>query len=86
MLRYYSLVVVVLMIYFIIGSVGNNGQAEAKIFEENTKFCLRTEPMLLADIEKHKNPLDNNAPCEIIAIVLTSLEKVQQQKTKTIFL
>ncbi|XP_005185348.2 uncharacterized protein LOC101898722 [Musca domestica] len=55
--------------------------AEAKLFEENTKFCLRTEPMLLADIEKHKSPQGHNKSCEIVATLLTSLEKESFRNT-----
>ncbi|XP_075168902.1 uncharacterized protein LOC142241040 [Haematobia irritans] len=59
----------------------NIDKTAAEIFEENIKFCLRTEPRLLADIEKHKNPLDDNAPCEVIATTLTSLEKESFRNT-----
>lgn len=45
-------------------------------FEENTKFCIRTEPLLLSDIEKHVNPIEDNKNCEILATTLTVNEKV----------
>ncbi|XP_065367701.1 uncharacterized protein LOC135960358 [Calliphora vicina] len=44
-------------------------------FEENTKFCIRTEPMLLSDIEKRIKPIDDNTNCEILATTLTVNEK-----------
>ncbi|XP_013113843.2 uncharacterized protein LOC106091749 isoform X1 [Stomoxys calcitrans] len=79
MLRYHSLTVTVVLILGIVCI--RLEEAFGEIFEENIKFCLRTEPRLLSDIEKHKNPLDDNAPCEIIATTLTSLEKESFRNT-----
>ncbi|XP_054739452.1 uncharacterized protein LOC129245365 [Anastrepha obliqua] len=44
-------------------------------YEENDKFCIRTQPMLLADIEKHVNPLDGDPNCKVLATTLTVKEK-----------
>ncbi|KNC21107.1 hypothetical protein FF38_04335 [Lucilia cuprina] len=44
-------------------------------FEENTKFCIRTEPMLLSEIEKRIKPIDDNINCDIVATTLTVNEK-----------
>lgn len=46
-------------------------------FEENDKFCIRTQPMLLADIEKHVNPIDDDPNCKVLATTLTSKEMVR---------
>ncbi|XP_017470924.1 PREDICTED: uncharacterized protein LOC108362455 [Rhagoletis zephyria] len=44
-------------------------------FEENDAFCIRTQPMLLADIEKHVNPLEGDPNCKVLATTLTVKEK-----------
>ncbi|XP_004520272.1 uncharacterized protein LOC101456989 [Ceratitis capitata] len=44
-------------------------------YEENDKFCIRTQPMLLADIEKHINPLEGDPNCRVLATTLTVKEK-----------
>lgn len=46
-------------------------------YEENDKFCIRTQPMLLADIEKHVNPIDDDPNCKVLATTLTTKEKVR---------
>lgn len=66
----YSLVVLSIILYRLSGRVYT--------FEENTKFCIRTEPMLLADIEKPIKPIGDNANCEILATTLTVNEKVDK--------
>lgn len=68
------------VLFFALSAIVFGKVAEAKLFEENTKFCLRTEPMLLADIEKHKSPQGHNKSCEIVATLLTSLEKVFKER------
>ena len=45
-------------------------------YDENTKFCIRTEPMLLSDLENHIKTSEDNDNCEIIATTLTVNEKV----------
>ncbi|XP_037928522.1 uncharacterized protein LOC119679022 [Teleopsis dalmanni] len=44
-------------------------------YEENNRFCIHTEPMLLADIEKHVNPIEGDPHCEILATTMTAKEK-----------
>lgn len=46
-------------------------------FAENKHFCIRTEPMLLSDIEKLK-PIDDNMNCKVVATTLTVNEKVNK--------
>lgn len=45
-------------------------------FEENKKFCIRTEPILLSDIEKRLKTSDDKTNCDIVATTLTVNEKV----------
>lgn len=50
-------------------------------YEENDKFCIRTQPMLLADIEKHVNPIDDDPNCKVLATTLTTKEKESFMET-----
>ncbi|KAM7343082.1 uncharacterized protein ACRADG_010229 [Cochliomyia hominivorax] len=63
----YNLVVVFVLLCCLLWGVES--------FEENTKFCIRTEPILLSELEKRIKSIDDNANCDIVATTLTVNEK-----------